>query len=340
MADTRSAERKAWVDKQTAAGSLKSRAELRAEYDRLFPKDGVTTDEQRTIEMIAKVKELFPEYAFFFEADAAGFGQDVRDLLVRAVTQQYKADRFTAEYKQTQYYRDTDPAVKKWNAKTPGERESETATVVQSIRDSYGDLFEDDAALKQAASDAARLGLSGARLKSFVFAAASKKQKGQAQISATAEADRIRQLGRDYGYQVSDDELNSILTNQTERGRTTVLTEDQLTERAKGALLGAMPHLKTQIDAGLTLTNIFRNYQQEAADVLELDPNSVSVNDPRFRAALDARDAQGNTRQLSLGEWRQKLRTDPSYGYQYTKRANREATDIGLTIARAFGKVM
>lgn len=340
MADTRAAERKAWVDKQMAAGSTKSRAELRAEYDRLFPKDAVATDEQRTLDMIAKVKELFPEYAFFFEDDAAGFGQDVRDLLIRAVTQEYKADRFTAEYKQTKYFLETDPAVKKWNAKTPGERESDTETFMQAIRDSYGDLFEDDAALKQAAADAARLGLSGTRLKSFVFASAGKQQKAQAQISATAEADRIRQVGRDYGYQVSDDEVNSILTGQPERGRTVVLTEDQLMERAKGALLGSMPHLKSQIDSGLTLTNIFRNYQQEAADVLELDPNAVSVTDPRFRAALDARDDKGNTRQLSLGEWRQKLRTDPSYGYQYTKRANREAADIGLTIARAFGKVV
>jgi hypothetical protein len=40
-----------------------------------------------------------------------------------------------------------------------------------------------------------------------------------------------------------------------------------------------------------------------------------------------------------LGEWRQTLRTDPSYGYQYTKKANREATDLAMMIARAFGKV-
>jgi hypothetical protein len=339
MADARATQRKAWVDKQIAEGSTKSRTELRAEYDRLFPKDAAAPDDQRVVDMAAKVKELFPEYAFFFEADAAGFGQDVRDLLIRAVTQKYKADRFLTEYKQTKYFLETDPSVKTWNTKTPGQRSADIATFAQTIRDNYGDLTSDEGQILAAAEGAARLGLTGNRLRSFVFATVGQSTKGKQMVVETDEADRIRRVARDYGYQASEDEVMSVLTGQPEKGTKAVLTEDALTERAKQALLGSMPHLRTQIDAGLTLTNIFRNYQQEAADVLELDPNSVSVTDPRFRAALDARDANGNSRQLSLGEWRQTLRTDPSYGYQYTKKANREATDLAMMIARAFGKV-
>jgi hypothetical protein len=57
------------------------------------------------------------------------------------------------------------------------------------------------------------------------------------------------------------------LTGTPEAGSTVALTEQQLKERAKLALLGEMPHLKTQIDAGLTLNNVFKNYQSVAAEI-------------------------------------------------------------------------
>jgi hypothetical protein len=173
-----------------------------------------------------------------------------------------------------------------------------------------------------------------------VFQAAVQSKSEKAQISQTSTADKIRQIGTDYGYSVSQDELESILTGKPERGTTNVLTEQGLRERAKIAIVGENPHLKQQIDAGLTLKNMFTNYQNEAAQLLEQDPNSIQVTDPKFRQALAYRDPKsGQVRQLSLSEWRQMLRTDSQFNYQYTKQANRDATDLALTIARAFGKV-
>jgi hypothetical protein len=52
-------------------------------------------------------------------------------------------------------------------------------------------------------------------------------------------------------------------------------------------------------------------------------------------------DAFGNAEkgQMALGDWVAKLKSDPRYGYQNTKAANRDAQSLGLTIAKAFGKV-
>jgi hypothetical protein len=340
---TRSEQRKQWVDEQISAGSTKSRAELRAEYDTKFPKevDVSTLDPQRLAELQAKVKEIFPGYEFFFSDDAGGFGVDVRNLLLRAVANDYTDDRFEREYKSTQYFLETDENIRKWNVSSPEQKRSETDTYAQTIRDNYGDLFDDDALLTKAAEGAARLGLGGTRLRNFVFQSASQSQSEKAQISQTATADKIRKIGADYGYTVTQDELDSILTGQPERGSTNVLTEQALQERAKLALVGENPHLKQQIDSGLTLKSMFTNYQAEAARLLEVDPNSVQITDPKFRQALAYRDPKtGQVRQLSLGEWRQMVRTNKEFGYQFTKQANRDATDLGLTIARAFGKVM
>ena len=340
---TRGEERKQWVDEQLAAGSNKTRAELRAEYDQKFPKevDVKTLDPQRLAELQAKVTELFPGFEFFFTADAGGFGTDIRDLLLRAVANDYTEDRFKKEYQSTKYFLETDKSIREWNIATPEEKLSKTATSAQTIRDTYGDLFEDDALLTKAAEGAARLGLSGTRLRSYLFQSAAQSKSEKAQISQTATADKIRQIGADYGYTVTQDELDSVLTGQPERGSTNILTEQALKERAKLALVGENPHLKQQIDAGLTMKSMFTNYQTEAAKLLEVDPNSISVSDPKFRQALSYRDPKsGQVRQLSLSEWRQIVRTDKQFNYQYTKQANKDATDLGLTIARAFGKVM
>jgi hypothetical protein len=262
-------------------------------------------------------------------------------LLLRAVANEYTEDRFKKEYQSTKYFLETDKSIREWNIATPEEKRSKTATSAQTIRDTYGDLFEDDALLTKAAEGAARLGLSGTRLRSYLFQSAAQSKSEKAQISQTATADKIRQIGADYGYTVTQDELDSVLTGQPERGSTNILTEQALKERAKLALVGENPHLKQQIDAGLTMKSMFTNYQTEAAKLLEVDPNSISVSDPKFRQALAYRDPKsGQVRQLSLSEWRQIVRTDKQFNYQYTKQANKDATDLGLTIARAFGKVM
>ena len=46
-----------------------------------------------------------------------------------------------------------------------------------------------------------------------------------------------------------------------------------------------------------------------------------------------------DTGQMSLSDWITTVKTDPTFGWQYTKQANQQSTDIALTLARAFGKV-
>jgi hypothetical protein len=318
--------RKEFVEAELVARKLKdtpaNRTKLRAEYDAQSSSD-------REAQMIAKVKELFPALSFFFEADASGFGEDVRALLLKAVVGGYDQKRFQIEYESTGYFRTTTSSVRAWDAATPASRQTATDSFKTAIQDNYGDVINDPTLLDKVAQGAARLGLSGSALKHFVFAQAALTGAAN-DIKQSSEADRIRRLAADYGYKISDSELSDVLTGK--------LPEQQLTERAKQQLLGEMPNLKPQLDAGLTLANVFGNYQNVAAKTLELDPNSVNVADGKFRAALSAPDGGGGFRQLSLGEWEQKLRTDPNYGFQFTKTANRDATDIGLSIARAFGK--
>jgi len=342
----RADDRKTWVEGQLKSRKLESNAVnrkmLREEYDKTFPVGFETgepvLDPARVNEMVTKAKELYPEFAFFFEPDASGFGEEIKNLLIKAALLEYPSEKFQAEYRNTQYYVNTEKAVRNWNAATPATKKTLVDATRTSIQENYGDLVTDSAILDEIATGASRLGLQGTQLRNYVFSIASKKPE-KTNIFESSEANRIKKIATDYGYNLSNSELQSVLTGTPETGSTVALTEQQLRERAKLALLGEMPHLKTQIDAGLTLNNIFKNYQSVAAEELELDPNSVSVLDSKFRNALSKKDANGQIRQLSLSEWRDELRTNDVYGYRFTKKANQDATSIGLAIARAFGKV-
>jgi hypothetical protein len=299
------------------------------------------TDQERLDALVQNIRENYPEYAIFFDNDFGGYSQEVRDLLIEyAVDPEYSKDLFDTKFQQTQYFLQVDKDIQNWNKATPEVKRSLTEAQVDAIRTNYGNLFKDEIELQRVAEGAARQNLKGTRLRSFVFSQLSETNKVQAAVTSTLDADAIRAVGEEYGYRVSNTEIESILTGKPEIGTASVLTEQGLRTRAKMAVMGEMPHLKQQLDAGLTIRQIFKNYQQEAAEVLQTDPNTISFTNPKWRAALSKRDENGNVRQLSLAEWRQELRSNPDYGYQFTPQANRDATDLALTLARAFGKVM
>lgn len=295
---------------------------------------------KRVQDAIAKIKELFPDYAFFFESDAGGFGQDVRDLLIRAIEGNFTAARFDAEYKQTKYFKETADKVKTWNAKTPAQQAEETATQLANLQADYGDLFDFEGAdkiVQDVAKNVARLGLTGNRLKNFVFAEALRLRPtgAKAPTLETSAADALRNLTREYGYTPSDDEINAVLTGTADR-KGVVLNQNALIERAKNSAKALYPHLGQQLDSGLSLDDLFKNYRNYAAQTLELDPNQIDfVKDPKWSEAFGT-EKDGP---MSLAAWQTKLKTDPKYGWRFTNQANQQATSVVSTLERAFGLI-
>jgi hypothetical protein len=127
--------------------------------------------------------------------------------------------------------------------------------------------------------------------------------------------------------------LQAVLTGAPNPATAAPVSRDDLLNKMKLSAKGVLPHLSEQIDNGLSLKDIGENYKQYAAQILERDPSQINMFDGPFL------DAFGNkeTGQLALGDWVAKLKSDPRYGYQNTKAANRDAQSLALTIAKAFG---
>ena len=300
----------------------------------------------------AVLQDQFPGYSKDWLASNATthFGQDMINLMIEAakpngrfmgLTTDASVAAFQKAIKQTTYWQTTETAAKNFDQAIGVDRERIINNKKLEIANSYGDVSFDDATLTQLATNAARLGLTGLGLQQAVYAGALKPGAGGQQTALAsrvlqgADADRIRSIGRAWNTKISDSQVQAILTGKPDPATGIVLTEDALREQLQAKWKGAMPHLRDQFDAGLTLDQIGSSYKTYASQLLEKPEDQINMFEGPYLQAFD----NGEGGQLSLSQWIEKVKTDPKFGWQYTKQANQQATDIALTLARAFGKV-
>jgi len=288
--------------------------------------------QQTEKQLIERILQLFPSYAFVFEEDAGGFGADLRDVLLRyAKDPNFSLDRLDLEIAQTRYAKETSDAAKLFDKQTKAERDSDVEIKLADILKSYGDAFTNPEDARKVALQAARFGYTGNKLKNFVYASVVKAGAG-AQVAKTSEADRLRNLVKEYGYPVEDDEINAVLSGSPYKGQ--VYTEETLLGKAKSAAKGLYSHLSSQIDAGLSLDDIFKNYRAYASQILEIDPNQIDfTKDPKYARAF----GNSKTGQMSLSDWVVELKSNDDYGYQFTNQARQQATNLVMEMEKAFG---
>jgi hypothetical protein len=300
----------------------------------------------------AVLQDQFPGYSKDWLASNATthFGQDMINLMVEAakpngrfmgLTTDASVAAFQKAIKQTTYWQTTETAAKNFDQAIGVDRDRIINNKKLEIANSYGDVSFDDATLTQLATNAARLGLTGLGLQQAVYAGALKPGAGGSQTALAgrvlqgADADRIRSIGRSWNTKISDSQVQAILTGKADPATGLVLTEDGLREQLQAKWKGAMPHLRDQFDAGLTLDQIGSSYKSYASQLLETPEDQINMFEGPYLQAFD----NGEGGQLSLSQWIEKVKTDSRFGWQYTKQANQQATDIALSLARAFGKV-
>jgi hypothetical protein len=297
---------------------------------------------------IDAMQRIFPSYSDDWLAANAEtyFGKDVVDFMRKVSDPKsvYDLDstagieRIKAELRGTNYWQTTITAIKEFDQLVDADKANLITQTKSRIANTYGDLGLSDQLLNEVATTVARTGLTGLGEKQAVYNTAFRATNNQAQTGRALsgfEADRIRKIGRAYNFKVSDDQIQSILTGTPEAGTGQVLTEEGLRQRLQRAAKGAMPQLADQIDAGLSLEDISGNYRRYAADLLERSEDEIDMFSGPYLKAFGSKDGG----QLSLSDWITTVKSDPSFGWQYTKQANQQATDIALSLARAFGKV-
>jgi hypothetical protein len=182
---------------------------------------------------------------------------------------------------------------------------------------------------------ATRMGYTDATLKSKAYEALfSKGADGKyvnpnaiGEVKASSPFLTIKKIGTAFLTPISDESVIDTLVG----GR----SSDDIMRTSRELAKAKFPHLANAIDAGVTLEDITYGYKRDAAQLLEVDANTIDMSAGGYSAALGSM----KDPMMSTAEWAAYIKGTPSFGWQFTKQANQQATDVGLTLARAFGKV-
>jgi hypothetical protein len=95
------------------------------------------------------------------------------------------------------------------------------------------------------------------------------------------------------------------------------------------AKAGMPDSVKKLLDDGVDLDTVYSPYKQTMASILEINPESISVNDPTLRMAV------GPDKEMPLYEFQRTLKKDPRW--QYTNNAREDVSNSVQKVLRDFG---
>lgn len=323
MADSLEQERRRYVDAQIKGGSTKSRAELRLEFD--------TQNAARLPEdaLVARIKELFPALSFLLDEDGGGFGADVRNLLLERVRKGWTDDMFQSRFMETPYYKTTTGRMEQFDKLKTADQQAAVESYAAQIRETYGNVIGDETQFQNVAREAARRGLTGNLLRNFVYLQAYQTDQGAQLASQGQLSGELDELARRYMVR----EIPSELRRQVLIGNMSLVDVENRLKMDSKVLY---PQFAQYLDSGMSLSDAARPYRRVVAQELELDEEAVDMTDMKFARLLSPGD---NGMPLSVSEVRRIVRTDPSYGWEFTDAASQRATAAAATVARMFGRL-
>lgn len=124
---------------------------------------------------------------------------------------------------------------------------------------------------------------------------------------------------------LSQDQLD-IYRSRVEAGEDINLIKKEI---RRLAAIGQPDSIKQMIEQGADLSTVYDPYRKIMGSVLEINPNSIPLNDPTLRMAI------GPDKEMSLYEYQKSLRKDPRW--EYTNQARTETANAITTVLRDFG---
>lgn len=146
--------------------------------------------------------------------------------------------------------------------------------------------------------------------------------------------DSLQATAANYGVKVGD-QTSYQWASQIATGRQ---TQEGFEDWARNHAKAAYPGLEKEIDSGLTVKQIADPYMQVAADTLGINPETMSLTDPKWQRALQGRDANGNvTGPMTTQDWQRHIMSDAQYGYASSAKGQTAALQLRDSLAKTFG---
>jgi hypothetical protein len=266
---------------------------------------------------------------------------ELRGLLDRATREQWTTDRFLMAVANTNWWKRNGQAVREWQVLE--------ATDPQTARDRKGHMMGDIAAR------AGRLGLNLNRRQleqAFYFRLFSGGMSDEnfegylyrtffnenanwntLEGKAAETAQQIADIGWSYGWRDADH------YKESRRMLKTILSGEDTIEGFEGKMRAyaksMFPALVKQIEGGMTVKEAAQAHTDRMAQLLEMSPTGIDLQNPLLLKALQARNEQGEPELMPVWKFEQRVREDPRWSK--TKNAQESMTDFVTQLGSDWG---
>jgi hypothetical protein len=260
---------------------------------------------------------------------------EIGPILKQAASEQWDQARLAGAISKTQWWQHTGDSQRQWDAQEKTDPQTTRDKIAGQVSNLSAEasglgVSLDDATLQKIARDSLREGWNDAQVRAAI---GSEALKNPALISQTTLT-KYKQMASDYGVNWSNDGLSYWVKQGIQNGN-----DNGFLDQVRAYSKQLYPTIAADIDKGITVSQYFDPYKQLAAQTLELNANDIDLSDPKWQRSIMALDPKTNERRpMTMYEWQQTLKTDPTYGWDKTKGGHDAATQMATGLAQIFGK--
>jgi hypothetical protein len=280
--------------------------------------------------------EIYGAYFHIIKQDP-----QVAELIAQAAFEEWEPDKFQYQLEQTNWWRTTSEAVRKFDnlyARDPATAQADIDRYAQELKQDALDLNIrlTGEQLNQLAYDAIRGGMTKQQVTNALGMLATSSAEGVTSLRYGYYGNTINQLASNYGVSISDDEFNQLV----DRFAVGQENEESLTSSFQAKATALFPALSERLMAGETFSQIVEPYRYRASQILGRDFASTDFMDnDSFSQAVTYVGDDGKERPMTYTEWGQYLRSNREFGYEFTDEAQSRAYMVANRIADIFGAV-
>lgn len=284
-------------------------------------------------------QELAANYGFamaFLKSD-----KELWKLFKQAVSKTWTSQMFVAKLRNTDWFKKNSASVRNaimQETADPATYKQNVQQMLATVRDSWGKMFGPDGRdakqLKAWAETAVRMGWSEAQLQDQLTKSVNyQKLLKRNELGGTAAQlnQQLDTMIKAYGSNASDNwkarQLQQIMSGNN--------TIEGAQERLRQQAMHQYAAFADRIAGGETVQDIADPYMQTMADLLEIAPGTVTVQDKMIQSALRRKDDQGKPAALDLYSFADMVRKDERW--QYTDNAKKQVYSIGTDLLKSFG---
>lgn len=266
---------------------------------------------------------------------------EVGPLLMAAAREGWTETTFNARLGETTWYKSTNASQRQWDLlsrsdpASANQQRDQMASQIKTLLTQQGVEGQfSDARINELATQFLRNGMPTNQIPQAVIM--------EAAYSPTAPigklGDRMSQvstLADQYAIPIGD-EIRFDWAKKIEAGLETEEGLQEYLRQTAKAQYGTNASITEGIDRGFTVKQLVDPQIQTAAQLLEIDPDTIQLLDPRFSNILQFNDPSGTTRLATLGETQKLVKGTAEY--RQTTGANNQAADLAQMLASTFGK--